>query len=294
MRAAAVFLLFLPMFPAAARSVAAGEVSSPAARVEALARSGDDDAAIALGEEALRSAAGDPALWRALGEAYGGKARTASVLARLGLARKCRAAFERAVELAPGDVDARAALFTYYLEAPAIAGGGIERARLEAEAITKLDPVRGHCALGALHLREKELAEAETEYRRALEGRPGSAEARAGLGAVLLEQSRFDDARRLWSALLDDPDLGRVAHYQLGRISLESGNGLDAGVEHFKLYLAVPPPPEAPSWAEADWRLGLLYEKLGRREEAIGALRDALRRDPGLAPAKKDLKRLGG
>jgi len=293
MRASALFLL-LPAFFAAAAPSSAAEPAPAADRVEALARSGDADGAIALGEEALRAAPGDAALWRALGEAYGGKARTASVLARFGLARKCRAAFERAVELAPGDVEARTALFTYYLEAPAIAGGGSARARLEAEAIAKLDPARGHCALGALLLHEKDFAGAESEYRRALESRPESAEGRAGLAAVLLEESRFDDARRLWSGLLNDPDLGRVAHYQLGRISLESGNGLDEGVEHFKLYLAAPPPPEAPSWAEADWRLGLLYEKLGKREEAIGALREAVRRDPGLAPAKKDLKRLGG
>ena len=292
MRSVALFVLVLGVFAVA--PTRAGETDSRADRVEALARSGDDDGAIALGEEALRQAPGDAALWRALGEAYGGKARKAPVLARFGLARKCRAAFERAVELAPGDVEARWALFTYYLEAPAIVGGGAARARVEAEAIAKLDFIRGHCALGALLLREKDLAGAESEYRRVLESHPENGEGRAGLGAVLLEQGRFDDARRLWSGLLDDPDLGRVAHYQLGRISLESGNGLDEGVEHFKLYLAVAPPPEDPTLAEADWRLGLLYEKLGRREEAIGALRDAVRRDPDLARAKKDLKRLGG
>lgn len=293
MRATASLLLLLALSAAAVPAPCA-ELPSAAARVEALARSGDDDGAIALGEDALRSSPGDAALWLALGEAYGGKARSASVLARLGLARKCRAAFERAVELAPGDIEARSALFTYYLEAPTILGGGPSRARLEAEAIGRLDPVRGHCALGALLLHEKDFDGAEAEYRRALDSRPEDAEARAGLGAVLLEQSRFDDARRIWSGLVDDPGLGRVAHYQLGRISLESGNALDEGVAHFRLYLAAPPPPEAPSWADADWRLGLLYEKLGKREEAIGALREAVRRDPGHGPAKKDLKRLGG
>jgi len=46
--------------------------------------------------------------------------------------------------------------------------------------------------------------------------------------------------------------------------------------------------------AEAEWRLALLYEKLGRRSDAISALKDALTLDPEHSDAKKDLKRLGG
>jgi len=291
MRATIPTLLLLVLSAAAPSS---GDPSSPADRVEAFARSGENDTAIAIGEEELRSHPDDAALWIALGEAYGGKARTAPVLSRFGLAKKCRAAFERAVELAPDDVDAHLALFTYDLEAPAIAGGGASRARREAERIGKLDPARGHCALGALLFHEKDLAGAETEYRRALELQPGNAEARAGLAAILLEQSRFDEARRYWSGLADDPELGAIAHYQLGRVSLLSGTRLEEGAEHFRLYLAAPPSPDAPSWADADWQLALVYEKLGRKEEAIDALRDALKRDPGHGPAKKDLRRLGG
>jgi DNA-binding SARP family transcriptional activator len=114
--------------------------------VEALVRAGDDDAAISLGEELVRAEPGDAVLWRALGEAYGEKARAASVLTRLRYAKKCRAAFERSVELVPDDIDSRTALFTYDMEAPAIAGGSAVRAREEDEAIAKLDSGRGHCA----------------------------------------------------------------------------------------------------------------------------------------------------
>jgi tetratricopeptide (TPR) repeat protein len=285
-------LLFLAFFAAAAPAFAGSSPS--AARVEELVRAGDDDAAIALGEELVRAEPGDALLWRALGEAYGEKARAASVLTRLRYAKKCRAAFERSVELAPDDIDSRTALFTYDMEAPAIAGGSAARAREEAEAIAKLNPGRGHCALGALLHHEKDYGGAETEYRRALELEPENAEARAGLAALLLEQSRFDESRRYWSGLVDDPELGAMAHYQLGRISLASGTRFDEGAEHFRLYLASPPPPGAPSWADADWQLALVYEKLGRKEEAIVALRDALKKDPEHGPAKKDLKRLGG
>ena len=276
-----------PETPAAREDAAA-----IAARIEARIRAADYDAAIAIGEERTRAVPDDAAVWRALGEAYGGKARTAPVLVRFRWAKRCRAAFQRAVDLAPDDIEARTALFTYDMEAPAIVGGSISRARAEADAIARLDAARGHSALGALYAHEKNFAEAEGEYRHALETDPKSGDARAGLGTVFLEQGRFGDARGVWTDLAADADFAAVAHYQLGKIALLSGTDLDGAVGHFKAYLAIPPAPEAPTWADADWHLALVYEKLGKREDAIGALRDALRVDPDCGPAKKALKRL--
>ena len=302
MRSSAVpLLLFAAAFaaspaPVSARTdapAAASPSSSAAERAEARLRAGDWDAAIAIGEDAVRVSPDDAPLWRILGEAYGGKARSASLLAQIRLARKCRAAFEKAVALAPADLDARTDLFTFYLEAPGIAGGGAARAREQAEAIARIDPARGHAALGAFYLHEKDLPRAEAEYRAVLDTEPSDADARAGLGAVLLARSRFDEARRLWSGLVGDAELGPIAHYQLGEISLVSGTDLDEGVEHFRRYLASPPRPEAPPPADAEWKLALLFEKIGRRAEAVAALREALRLDPDHAEAKKELKRLG-
>ncbi len=291
MRFSAVSILVLT---ATAVSAARAASSSDAwERAQARVRAGDGAGAARIAEAALEDAPDDARLWRVLGEAYGLRARSAPLLSRYRLAKKCREAFEKAVTLAPGDVEARLDLFTYDLEAPAIAGGGTGRAREQAEAIVRLDPARGHAALGALFAREKELSRAEAEYRAALAADPRSPEARAGLGALLVEQGRFEEARRAWLALVDDADVGPIAHFQLGTIARLSGAELDDGIDHLKRYLASPPPPEAPTWADAQWTLGLLYEKAGRRAEALGALREALRLDPDHAEAKKELRRLG-
>ena len=295
MRFSAVSLLVLAAAAAPAGRAAAppADTLSPADRAEARIRAGDADGASAIAEAALVDAPGDAALWRVLGEAYGMRARTAPLLSRYRLAKKCREAFEKAVALAPEDVEARLALFTYYVEAPGIAGGGTGRAREQAEAIARLDPARGHVALGVLFTREKDLSRAEAEYRSALEADPRNSEARAGLGALLVDQGRFEEARRTWLALSEDPDVGPIAHFQLGAIARLSGSGLEEGIEHLKRYLASPPPPDAPTWADAQWTLGVLYEKVGRRAEAVTALRDALRLDPEHTEAKKELRRLG-
>src|SRR5580700_6776682 len=55
-------------------------------------------------------------LW--LGRIYGEKADRAGFFSAAGLAKKVRSSFERAVELAPNDWEARVDLGEFYLEAP--------------------------------------------------------------------------------------------------------------------------------------------------------------------------------
>ena len=74
-------------------------------------------------------------LW--LGRACGRQAQRASVLWQVPLARRVRKHFERAVELSPGDVHARADLAEYYLKAPWFLGGGKEKAEAQAHEISR-------------------------------------------------------------------------------------------------------------------------------------------------------------
>ena len=48
----------------------------------------------------------------------------------------------------------------------------------------------------------------------------------------------------------------------------------------------------APLLAGAHWSLGLVYEKEGRKQDAIAELETSLRLKPDFEPAQKDLKRL--
>src|SRR5579864_792529 len=73
-------------------------------------------------------------LW--LGRIYGEKADRAGFLSAAGLAKKVRTEFERAVELNPADAAARTDLAEFYIEAPGIVGGGKDKARAQADALT--------------------------------------------------------------------------------------------------------------------------------------------------------------
>lgn len=282
-------LPLLVLLAAAAHGAVAG---APAIRA-ALAR-GDVDAAIAAGEAAVAANPADAPSWSLLGAAYGRKAQSASVFAQLGLARKCKAAFERAVELAPGNLDARSDLVDYYVEAPGIAGGSMAKAKEQAREIAKLDAVAGHLVLGRILAADKDLAGAEVELKQALASSPTTDPPALALTGLYVAQKRWADASALWRTRLAADSRDMLAHYQLARLALFSETDLDAGIEHLKLYLTVPTLPARPTWADAHWRLGLLYEKRGRKAEALAEFRAALRIDPAHQLAKKDLERLGG
>jgi tetratricopeptide (TPR) repeat protein len=191
--------------------------------IESRLEANDPGGAVAVGERAVREFPDNSALWLSLGEAYGEKARSASVVKGLPLARKCKAAFEKAVALDPANADARVALFTYCLEAPAVAGGGLSLARAQAGEIAKLDLCRGHLAGASLASRENDLPKEEAELRLAIETARGPEEL-----------------------------------------------------------------------ADAKCQLALRFERLGKKPEAIDALREALKLHPGHSQAKSELKRLGG
>src|ERR1700735_2535040 len=68
-----------------------------------------------------------------MGRAYGSKADASGPLTGLKLAHKVKDAFEAAVRLDPMSVDAVDDLGAYYVEAPRIVGGGLDRARTLAD-----------------------------------------------------------------------------------------------------------------------------------------------------------------
>ena len=273
---------------------AAAPDSDPVATIRGAIQRGDKDAAIAAGEAATASPNASAEVWHWLGIAYCDKALTASLLSRLGLAHKCQAAYEKAVALDPKNVDARNDLAEFYIEAPSIAGGDTAKARAQATEIAKLDAVRGHLLLGQIEAKDENFTAAETAFKQAIADDAKNPRGTIALGNLYVNQKRWDDANAFWRQRLGDAELELIAHYQLGKIALLSGQGLTEGAEHLRTYLRSPVRPDSPSWADAHWRLGLVLEKLGRRDDALAELREAVRLNPKHPQATKDLERLGG
>ncbi len=88
------------------------------------------------------------------------------------MATHARDAFEKAVHLNAADNEAVNDLFEFYLEAPGIIGGGVEKARKLLPMIEKHDPAELHFAEARICEEQKDYPCAETHYRKAMEMAP--------------------------------------------------------------------------------------------------------------------------
>jgi tetratricopeptide (TPR) repeat protein len=195
-----------------------------------------------------------------LGDAYGLSAQKAGALSKLGLAKRCVAAYEQAEKLAPKDLEVLQRLLGYYSQAPGIAGGGKAKALRTADRMKEIDSWAGGFAFLGLHVRDKDWAAAFA--------------ALDALAAAHPARTEVD--------------------YQRGRLAVLSGQRLDEGEAGLRRYLAQPAPAGAPAHGFAHFRLGGIHEARGQREAALLAYDEALRLDSTLRLAREARERLGG
>lgn len=101
----------------------------------------------------------------------------------------------RAVQLDPSNVGAREGPVSFYVQAPGVMGGSIAKAREQAEAIAKINPMRAHFARASIAANQKDLATAERELRAAVDENPDSLNATTRFERFLA-RSRSQSAKR--------------------------------------------------------------------------------------------------
>ncbi len=218
----------------------------------------DHEKAVAHLEKAVALSPADARYHLRLGDAYGRSAQKAGMFSKMGLAGKCRASYEKAVELDPKNIDARFSLMSYYQQAPGIVGGGLDKALAQAQEIKRLDPARGRMAIAGVYVSEKKYTEAFAEFDDALKEKPGD-----------------------YAAL-----------FQTGRLAAITGERLAGGLEALRQCLTQTPPENQPGHAAAHWRIGNILEKQSDRPGARAAYEAALKVDPKFPQAIEALKKL--
>lgn len=122
---------------------------------QALFHQGKIDAAIAEFKAAVAAQPDSSIAHLWLGRALGRKIEKAGPLKAMRMVHDVRRAFEQAVMLDPNNVEACSDLLEFYLGAPRSFGGGIDKAKAQADAIAKLDPAMGQHARALIEEKTK-------------------------------------------------------------------------------------------------------------------------------------------
>lgn len=250
------------------------------------------EAAIGSAEKAVKLAPNNPQAHNWLGNAYGSRIGQVGMFAQMSMAPKLRDAFEKTVALDPNNLDAREALVQFYLQAPAVIGGGKDKATAQVNEIAKRDAARGHLARAQVFISEKNNAAALKSYEAAYAARPSDKNIRMALGIGYQQTERWNDAFKHFRTWIAQDEKAGGAWYQIGRTSALSGLQIEEGIAALQKYLGMPHAANEPQNKNAYHRLGQLFAKAGKKTEAKAALQAALKLDPKFADAKAELAKL--
>lgn len=142
------------------------DANALAAKADAIAASDPDgriDEAIRLGEQCIAAHPQQSGCHLALANALGVKAKHAGPVSAMSYATKIRDAITRAVELDPHNTDARFALLDYYMQAPALIGGGKGKARALAAQTDAINPSAARLMQAQLEMADKDYTKAEAD-----------------------------------------------------------------------------------------------------------------------------------
>ena len=250
------------------------------------------DAAINSAEKAVAIDPKSSVYHEWLGRAYGEKADHASMFSAPGLARKTHREFEIAVQLDEKNFAARQALIEFDCAAPGMVGGGEEKAKPEIEKLQSMDASEWHYALGNCRRQKKDFADAEVEFKLALESHPKSVELIYDIGDYAVRRGQAE-------RLIEVADLGakvgpldpRSMYYRAVGLILKNEK-LEEAERLLREYLQKAPKRSGyPRYAVAHEWLGRLYESKGEKEAAAKEYQAALQLDPKDKSARESLKR---
>jgi tetratricopeptide (TPR) repeat protein len=222
------------------------------------------------------------------------------MLSKVSLASDGRKAFEKAIALDPGHVAARIGLAQYYLAAPGIAGGSVEKAKAQGDALLSLPGKRGEfqgrMVLAGIAAHDENWAEMSRQFTAAESAQGEGADPLVALrshASSLLNGKKDTQAampvmeRYVKAAPADD----LIALYFDGEVKRQRGQCAEA-LPRYDRVIAKFEGARGSRWGAA-----VCHEQLGQKVEARRDYEEFARRFPNddrAKEAKAAIKRLGG
>jgi tetratricopeptide (TPR) repeat protein len=247
------------------------------------------DAAIKECEQAAgyNSSNSDIAMW--LGRAYGMKASQVSMLSAFPLAKKVRQSFERAVHLDPANVAAQSALGEYYVQAPAIVGGGLDKAQQVADKLMIYSVAKSHRLRARIADKKKDLTTAEAEYKIAIEA-SRTADSYVDLALFYQQHSQFEKAMSALNASIEVNRIHDASLVDTASILISMHRSPEVAERILREYLASSARSDYAPAFKVYVQLGDLLHQRGNLNEAHREYAAAVALASDYAPARKALQ----
>jgi tetratricopeptide (TPR) repeat protein len=232
------------------------------------------DAAVAACQKAVAlDGSSNNHLW--YGRALGEKADRVSFIKAYGLAKRVKTEFEAAVTLDPRNAEALSNLGEYYTEAPAIVGGGKDKAAQVARKLDDVDRARAEELRGRLALSNKDAAAAEMHFRAAIAATPRSSNYWMVLASFYQKQNdilHMQEAIR--SGLAAQGGRGEPL-VDAAHLLMRTGQDPQTAIRLLREYLASPDKSEDEPAFRVQLLLASLLNKQGDAEGAAREIQDA-------------------
>jgi cytochrome c-type biogenesis protein CcmH/NrfG len=208
-------------------------------------------------------------LW--YGRALGEKADRSSFVKAYGLAKRVKAEFETAVALDPHNAEALSDLGEYYTEAPAIVGGGKDKAAAVASKLDDVDRARAEELRGRIAASNKDMAAAEQHFREAIAAAPRSANYWMVLASFYQKQNDLDRMQEAIHSGLEANGAHGEPLVDAAHLLTRSGQDPQTAIRLLRQYLASPDKSEG----EPAFRVQLLLANLLKQQgDAAGAAQE--------------------
>jgi tetratricopeptide (TPR) repeat protein len=205
-------------------------------------------------------------LW--LARALGEKADRVSFITAYKMAKQIHVEFETAAKLDPRNANALSDLGEFYVDAPGIVGGGLDKAEGVAQQLDAFAPDRAQYIRARIAEDQKDYERAEEEYKAAIAGSKEPAGAWMDLASFYRRRQRWGDMiQAVHKGAALDTQHG-VASSDGASVLIRAGRDLPFARQLLEQYLASPNKSEDAPAFQTHVQLGKLLNSLG---DALGA-----------------------
>ena len=249
----------------------------------------EPDRAVPECEAAAAAAPNDSETQLWLGRAYGQKAERANPLSAYTLARKLRIAFEAAAQVKPTNIEAVSSLGQFYISAPSIVGGGLDKARRLAETLRTQSPAKAHRLLAFAANSAKDLKTAESEFKLAIGADP-SPDAYMDLALFYQMHHRPDEALAAVRAGISADRAHSPALVDAASILHDANRAPELAEQALRDYIDSSAQADSAPVFKARLQLGRLLAQRGDHAAARQQFAAAIALAPGYSPARDAMK----